>query len=443
MAWRGEPLPADLAHEMEEYPATGHTKLRCTSVLDVVLKMMEPILDLMERAMEDAPRQVTRHDLFMYIMFRVGLGLLRPQVTDHVWDPDELHYSPTLARMCSRVEYYYIQQWAKPDVALLMEVCSEHWSDIWQCGAVVAGDETLVPHKGQYAKDIRQHIPRKPKPTGIKLFALADAVTRYVFDLYLYSGKLELDIESDFAGNMGTGSIVYRWHSRVPAGTMIVGDSAFGTHKVARDLAAVGRPFLFLTKRNAKMVSETAAGCEVGGLQTISSRKLGYQIHTYKNPGVGAKPPRVVPMLTNCHFKGGHARHRRGYRLHRIVSAYRTWANSVDVTNQLALQHRHNGRYRTWSQAVRSFVWHTAMTNSYAVCRQLDLPTGSCMREFQWRFIKELSPDVPRPIPVHCPVVTEVRRECAHCKQGRVKIQCKLCQKSYHIECFGPAHGVL
>ena len=136
----------------------------------------------------------------------------------------------------------------------------------WGGGA--CGDESVVPHKGMLAGPLKMFITRKPHPTGIKLYCLADATWGYVVDMYLYTG-----------------------------------------------------------------VRGRTAVCTVADFK--------YSLCTYKNPKVGHKPPRVVPMLTNVWFARKGPPHRgSGREVHPVVAAYRTLSRGVDGVNQMALQMR-------------------------------------------------------------------------------------------------------
>ena len=81
-----------------------------------------------------------------------------------------------------------------------------------------------------------------------------------------------------------------------------------------------------------------------------------YSLCVYKNPKVGHKPPRVVPMLTNVWFaRKGPPHQRSGREVHPVVAAYRTLSRGVDGVNQMALQMRQVGRQMTWvTRCVRS-----------------------------------------------------------------------------------------
>ena len=109
----------------------------------------------------------------------------------------------------------------------------------------------------------------------------------------------------------------------------------------------------------------------------------------FKNPKVGPKPPRVVPMLTNVHFPQAGPVHRRtAIEVNTVVASYRQLSRGLDGVNQMALQMRQMGRHMTWSHAVRAFVLRYAKVNAYATCRSLGgAPTGT-MFDWQWDLIR-------------------------------------------------------
>jgi len=52
----------------------------------------------------------------------------------------------------------------------------------------VTVDETLIPKKGKYYP-VRQYMPRKPTKWGVKVWCLADARYKYVYDFQIYTGS--------------------------------------------------------------------------------------------------------------------------------------------------------------------------------------------------------------------------------------------------------------
>ena len=170
--------------------------------------------------------------------------------------------------------------------------------------------------------------------------------------------------------------------------------------------------------------------------------RLNRELQVYKNPRVGHKPPRVVPLLSNCGFPQEVVVHKkRGYEMPAIIGCYRALAGGVDTANQLALQHRETGRFRKWSAAVRSFLMRYAMVNIFtmAKCSKLVKP-GTTMWEFQWDLLTTLIDiEVPEtPQAIHVPVEAN-RAACVHCGK-RCATQCAACRQNLHVRCFAQWH---
>ena len=73
------------------------------------------------------------------------------------------------------------------------------------------------------------YIVRKPHNTGIKLYCLADAGTRYNVHVYLYTGRRGvLRRHGCGAGNLNARQLLAMWSKQMPAYTVLVGDSFYG-----------------------------------------------------------------------------------------------------------------------------------------------------------------------------------------------------------------------
>ena len=140
----------------------------------------------------------------------------------------------------------------------------------------------------------------------------------------------------------------------------------------------------------------------------------------FKNPKVGHKPPRVVPMLTNVPFPPAGRVHRRSWNeVNPVVASYRHLSRGVDGVNQMALQMRHMGRQMTWSHAVRAFVQRYGVVNRYATCRSLGGAQTGTMFDWQWDPIRHRFFKVAVAKPIHVPVRMPGRRVCTHCNRAR------------------------
>ena len=317
-----------------------------------------------------------------------------------------------------------------------------HWQGGWELGDVVCGDETVVPHKGLFV--IRQFIPRKPHPTGVKLYALCDAQSHYIWHVYLYRGaapRVGPESRSRFAGHYNAFEIVQLWNDVTPPGKVLVADSFFGSHDAAAMLSAQERPFLMLTSTSA-LVQDGNVGLDPGDVNTVVHKEHRYALSVYKNPKVGRKPAKVVPLLTNC-LTGGSLPHRSGrYHLPGIIANYRRFAPGVDTFNQMCLQHREEHRFQSWWKALGGMVLRIAATNAFTSCQALRLsPGGETMFDWQWRLMRYMFP--ARQIQVvdkHVPIVVGKRGFCVHCGMGTTRYKCKACGCYLHVECFADHH---
>ena len=234
---------------------------------------------------------------------------------DGVWDRKGLLYNPYMANMLTRRQYYLLQRLLRTDVVSLPEDCNGQWAGAWCMGGGACGDESVPPHKWMLAGPLKMFIARKPHPTGIKLYCLADATWGYVVDMYLYTGvRGRLPRYGTAAGNLDAKNIMKLWASLLPEGTVLCADSFFGSHGLAKELGGNKRPFLMMTKRSTYGVTWAREQVQEGQTAVCTVADFKYSLCTYKNPKVGHKPSRVVPMLTNvwCARKGPpHRRSRR------------------------------------------------------------------------------------------------------------------------------------
>jgi hypothetical protein len=57
----------------------------------------------------------------------------------------------------------------------------------WNLGQFITIDEMMVCYKGSYCL-ARQYMPKKPEKLGMKIWCLADSVTRFIYNFDVYCG---------------------------------------------------------------------------------------------------------------------------------------------------------------------------------------------------------------------------------------------------------------
>ena len=302
----------------------------------------------------------------------------------------------------------------------------------------------MVPHKGIRAGPLRMFIARKPHSTGIKLYCLADATSGYVVDTYLYTGRRgHVRRFGNNTSNFNAQQIMTMWAGLLLSGTILCADSFFGSHELARDLAAARNAFLLMPKRSTYGMDRAGQLLAEGQIATCTVNDARYAMVVFKNPMVGHKPPRVVPMFTNVHFPQAGPVHRRSVNeVNPVVARYRQLSRGADGGNQMALQMRRMGHQMTWSHAVCAFVLRNTMVNAYTTCRSLGGDQTGTMFEWQLDLIRRHFCKAVVAKPIHVTVRMQDWRVCNHCNRGKTQYICCGCGKWYHVGCFAVANGV-
>ena len=89
------------------------------------------------------------------------------------------------------------------------------------------------------------------------------------------------------------------WSKQLPAYTVLVGDSFFGSHATAQRLAREGRPFITMVRKDTAGVLQAGDRIQAGhtAVATVDGHK--YALQVYNQPKTGGKPPKLVAILSN------------------------------------------------------------------------------------------------------------------------------------------------
>jgi hypothetical protein len=84
----------------------------------------------------------------------------------------------------------------------IREACMREWT----LGKYITVDEMMIRYKGSYCP-ARQYMPKKPQKWVIKVWCLADSVSKYVYNFDIYCGKVENIGGGDVPVERGDGSM--------------------------------------------------------------------------------------------------------------------------------------------------------------------------------------------------------------------------------------------
>jgi hypothetical protein len=84
----------------------------------------------------------------------------------------------------------------------MLEEVLERFKAMWAPNQQLTVDEGMVMYKGIYCP-IRQYMPKKPVRFGLKVWAAADALSKYLWNFEVYcrkTGNPHDDHDSDYGG---------------------------------------------------------------------------------------------------------------------------------------------------------------------------------------------------------------------------------------------------
>jgi hypothetical protein len=134
---------------------------------------------------------ITNNLLWRYIAVMITMGLTPHPHIKLYWATDNKFYgSPMIKELLPRDLFLDISRSIRSDKkeknSTLESRLNESLKKLYSSVQFLVIDETLVPFKGRFK--FRQHIPLKPKATGVKLYLFADSAG-YVLGFWVYKGK--------------------------------------------------------------------------------------------------------------------------------------------------------------------------------------------------------------------------------------------------------------
>ena len=150
-------------------------------------------------------QKVTADEITAFMGFMILMSIVHlPCIADY-WKRDEICQYIPITRRISRNRFFEIQRYlhfvdnsilASPGtpeykklgkIQPILDFMVDHFKCIFNLHKDVSVDEAMIPFKGR--SSIKQYLPMKPVKRGFKVWMVADAITGYVSNFEVYTGK--------------------------------------------------------------------------------------------------------------------------------------------------------------------------------------------------------------------------------------------------------------
>jgi hypothetical protein len=325
-----------------------------------------------------------------------------------------------------------------------------------------AVDEIIVPFKGSTAP-IRQYIPSKPHPWGLKLWARAGSSgIVYQFEVYQGSGTFSGSVDP----SLGTGgSVVYKLCADVPRkrGYKIFADNFFSSINLVNKFSSEGIFYCGTIRANripASCPLKSQADLKRSGrgssdFKTDRTKSLTI-VRWFDNKAVSLISNFVgVEPENTCERFDRRTKQTVSVRRPAIVQIYNVSMGGVDTQGGLCNLYRRSYRSKRWYLSLFFYTITMSTVNAWLFykrhCTQLQ-SSPIPLQEFQAQLARSLilnragrpsvnAPTAPKrscPIPStssdirkdgvgHFPKFQEKRGRCAHCHVQQSFVHCVKC----------------
>jgi hypothetical protein len=259
----------------------------------------------------------------------------------------------------------------------LIDVIQRACKSAWQLGAYCTIDELMVRYKGSYCP-IRQYLPMKPEKWGIKIWCLADSITKYVYDFDVYMGKSNVATEGPTlprgGGNLAQGVVLKLMDGLENEGRTVVMDNYFTSIELFQKLHVRGIYATGTIRANRMGLLEILA--DISTLNRSQQGSLDWRMHDSRT-SVAWRDKKMVRLLsthTRPVVVEGEERptvpRRNGAIREAIPTSpvhleYTTYMRGVDVADQLRSNYSCQVRTHKWWHRIFYFLLDMSVVNMY------------------------------------------------------------------------------
>jgi hypothetical protein len=351
----------------------------------------------------------------------------------------------------------------------IRDCCIEQWN----LGQFITIDEMMVRYKGSYCP-ARQYMPKKPEKWGMKIWCLADSVTRFVYNFDVYCGASYESI-GDPKSKKGEAKQGQRVVESLVGGLddlghVVVMDNFFSSVELFRDLERRGIYATGTIRANRIGLPHIFKNLVAFKKKTVTQGTLEWRMHDdCKMSSVMWKDKKPVLLIST------HARpvafpceivevpRRVGAVRKKIKTSpmhlqYTTHMRGVDVADHVRTNYFSTGRSHKWWHRLWDFLVDTSISNMWIIHKTALTASNSgknILNHFQFvmSMCKALTKNwegqrlctsilVDKMPKIHCPMKSHLRRVCVLCKK-RTNSFCAPCNfqwMCYTRGCFLKLH---
>ena len=249
----------------------------------------------------------------------------------------------------------------------LLDQLKSRFQTAMTLSANVAIDESMIKFKGRLG--FRQYMPAKPIKWGIKVWALCDSTTGYMWNFQVYCGR-----EEGAPAEVGLAHRVVMDLARPLRGSWVTiyMDNFYTSVPLLRELHSFHMHGCGTVRANRKYLPEA-----------LRPKNVRLQKHEFKvaqkNELVCAvwKDTRVVIMLSNVHKPEATGTVRRrvdnvrqNVRVPLCLSDYQQHMNGVDLCDQMIGYYQPDLRSKKWWRRLFTYVLSVSTYNSFILAKQ-------------------------------------------------------------------------
>lgn len=246
----------------------------------------------------------------------------------------------------------------------------------------VTVDEQLLTFRGRCA--FKQYIPSKPGKYGIKIWAVCDSQTSYVYNCQIYSGKIGDQRERD----QGKRVVLDMIKGLEKSGRNVTTDNFFTSLELARELEKKNLTLLGTIRKNRPELPQEMVSSHG---RNVYSAKFGYQNNAII-VSYCPKKGKIVTLLSTMHESGDISNGDK--QKPQMIIDYNQTKSGVDTMDKLVRTYTVKRQTRRWPMAIFYNMVDISALNAYVIwChinKEWKMRKGYKRRAFLMQLGKEL-----------------------------------------------------